>query len=102
MRVEEDRKMTDTRDIEELNKEIEDLRKDMAQMRSVPVDDPELLTKYEAMKAKIDAFIEKYKDSELIEVDYSAYLPNTLVTNRVKLGVETSFDEVWEYVNPKF
>ena len=34
---------------------------------------------------------------ELLERDI-----NTLVREYTKLGVETSFDEVWEYVNPKF
>ena len=34
---------------------------------------------------------------ELLERDI-----NTLVKEYTKLGVETSFDEVWEYVNPKF
>ena len=34
---------------------------------------------------------------ELLERDI-----NTLVREYTKLGVETSFEEVWEYVNPKF
>ena len=34
---------------------------------------------------------------ELLERDI-----NTLVREYTKLGVKTSFDEVWEYVNPKF
>ena len=34
---------------------------------------------------------------ELLERDI-----NTLVREYTKLGVKTSFDEVWEYVSPKF
>ena len=34
---------------------------------------------------------------ELLERDI-----NTLVREYTKLGVKTNFDEIWEYVNPKF
>ena len=34
---------------------------------------------------------------ELLERDI-----NTLVNEYTRLGVETSFEEIWEYVNPKF
>jgi phage terminase small subunit len=94
MRVEEDRKMDKEVRVVELQSDIEQLKKDMDHMRSISVDSPDLLKEYEATKGKVDAFLAKYKDSDLIEVAMHPDFPNVMYSKSTPASIPAIYEKI--------